>query len=241
MKISAIEQQYDVKNAKSQNVSFEGLERTVDNVYKFFAPPYDKDKYDILLEVCPVVEDGRGGFKFDEKISKTPITINKSYNDLRLTGVTAYPRTTAISNPSSSEYMGYRFRLVDKKDAANAFKNVNSKNTNNPFSQIETKKLILDAGTRMGTQFGEFTVVSNRMGVTPKSGSAIHMFYDTYAPKMSPDKRSKYVRNHFNKALGSVEDFLRYPDEIKPYRYVMTNPYIGVDSVSSHKYWGENF
>ena len=241
MKISAIEQQYDVKNAKSQNVSFEGLERTVDNVYKFFAPPYDKDKYDILLEVCPVVEDGRGGFKFDEKISKTPITINKSYNDLRLTGVTVYPRTTAISNPSSSEYMGYRFRLVDKKDAANAFKNVNSKNTNNPFSQIETKKLILDAGTRMGTQFGEFTVVSNRMGVTPKSGSAIHMFYDTYAPKMSPDKRSKYVRNHFNKALGSVEDFLRYPDEIKPYRYVMTNPYIGVDSVSSHKYWGENF
>ena len=241
MKISAIEQQNDVKNVINQSVSFEGLERTVDNVYKFFVPPYDKEKYDILLEVCPVVEDGKGGFKFDERRSKTPITINKSYNDLRLTGVTTYPRNTIISDPNFSEYMGYRFRLVDKEDAKKAYKNINSTNTNNPFGEIESKKNILDAGTRVGTQFGDFTVISNRMGVTPKSGSAIHIFYDSYAPKMLPEKRAKYSRNHFNKALGDIDDFLRYPNEIKPYGYVMTNPYIGADSVSSHKYWGENF
>ena len=160
MKISAIEQQNDVKNVINQSVSFEGLERTVDNVYKFFVPPYDKEKYDILLEVCPVVEDGKGGFKFDERRSKTPITINKSYNDLRLTGVTTYPRNTIISDPNFSEYMGYRFRLVDKEDAKKAYKNINSTNTNNPFGEIESKKNILDAGTRVGTQFGDFTVIS---------------------------------------------------------------------------------
>lgn len=239
MKISAIEIQNDKKNINK--TSFKGLEHTIDDKYSFYVPPYDKDKYDILLEVCPVVEDGKGGFKLDESVS-TPVTINKSYNDFRTYGVTEYPRSTVISNPYLSEYMGYRFRLVDKEDAKKAYKNLDAENQNNVFGDIETKKYIFDPGTRFHDEkFGDFTIISNKMGVTPKSGSAIHVFYDSYTSGRGID-RSKFIRNHFNKALGDLDGiFTNKHEELSPYRYVMSNPYIGADSKSSHKYWGENF
>ena len=239
MKISAIELQNEHKNINK--TSFKGLELTVDNKYDFYVPPYDKDKYDILLEVCPVVEDGNGGFKLDDTVS-TPVTVNKSYNDFRFSGVTSYPRNNVISNPNFSEYMGYRFRLVDKEDARNAYKNLDANNKNNVFADIETKQYIFDPGTRFhDDKFGDFTVISNRMGITPKSGSAIHVFYDSYTSGKGIN-RSKFVRNHFNKALGDLDGiFTNKDEELSPYRYVMSNPYIGTDSRSSHKYWGENF
>ena len=245
MKISAIEIQNDSKNI--QNTNFKGLKLTPYNEYEFYSAPYDKDKYNILLEVCGVVEDGKGGFKIDEKVGN-PITINKSYRDFIDHGYTRYSRKSIISDPGYSEYMGYRFRLVDKNDAKEAYKKINADNKNNPFGEIETKKYILDPGVKVNVDgYGDFTVISNRMGVTPKSGSALHVFYDSYSTKNTENQygskidRSTFVRNHFNKALGDIDGILDYTDEIKPYAYVMSNPYIGVDSRSSHKYWGENF
>ena len=239
MKISAIELQNENKNINKP--SFKGLELSVDDEYVFYVPPYDKDKYDILLEVSPVIEDGNGGFKIDRNIS-TPITINKSYNNFRNYGSTTYPRNTPISDPLDSQYMGYRFRLVDKEDAKRAYKNLDAQNQNNVFGSIDTKQYIYDPGTRLhDDEFGDFTVISNRMGITPKSGSAIHVFYDSYTSGRGIDRKN-FVRNHFNKALGDLDGILvNKRQELSPYRYVMSNPYIGADSKSSHKYWGENF
>ncbi len=240
MKISAIE----LKNEQNSTnkATFKGLKLTTEDKYKFYVPPYDKDKYDILLEVCPVVQDGKGGFKFDDNISPVPVTVNNSYNDFRNKGITEYPRNTLISDPNDSEYMGYRFRLVDKKDAREAYKNLDEFNTRNVFADIQTKQYIFDPGTRFhDDRFGDFTVVSNKMGVTPKSGSALHVFYDSYTSGRGIN-RSTFIRNHFNKALGDLDGILtNKQEELSPYRYVMSNPYIGADSKSSHKYWGENF
>ena len=241
MKITALISELQNSKANVRKTSFKGLERTIDNKYIFFTQPYDKDKYDILLEVCPVTEDGKGGFKINDSIS-TPITINNSYRDFQRSGATYYPRTTIISNPKESEYMGYRFRLVDKKDAQEAYKNIDPRNKNNVFGSIETKKYLFDPGSRLkDDRFGEFTVVSNKMGVTPKSGSAIQVFYDSYTSGKNINS-SEFIRNHFNKAGGRLEGILTNADlELDPYRFVMPNPYIGADSLSSHKYWGEDF
>lgn len=239
MKISAINlREESISNIKNQ--SFTGLERTPDDVYKFYAPPFDREKYDILLEVCPVVEDGKGGFKIDKDFCN-PITINNSYHDFKLKNSTDYPRNTVISDPNFSEYMGYRFRLVDKEDAKRAYKNLDSENKNNVFGEIETKAYINnDPGSKFkDDEFGEFTVISNRMGVTPKAGSALHVFYDSYTS--NGIDRNKYNRIHFNKAGGDIDGILYKKDEkLAPFRYVMSNPYIGADTKSSHKYWSEN-
>ena len=239
MKISAINlKEENVNNIKTP--SFKGLERTPDDVYKFYAPPFDREKYDILLEVCPVVEDGNGGFKIDKDFCN-PITINNSYHDFKLKNSTDYPRNTVISDPKFSEYMGYRFRLVDKEDAKQAYKNLDPENKKNVFGEIKTKAYINnDPGSKFkDDEFGEFTVISNRMGVTPKAGSAYHVFYDSYTS--NGIDRNKYNRIHFNKAGGDIDGILYKKDKkLAPYRYVMTNPYIGADTKSSHKYWSEN-
>lgn len=239
MKISAIElQKADNKN----NTSFSGLKRGYDNdledVYKFYAPPYDKSKYALVLELCAVKEDGKGGFELDTSITE-PFTLNKSYKELRDLGTSEYPRTIIISNPEDSEYMGYRFRLVDKNQALNASRNIDPDSNESPFDNLETLGYINDPGVKVQSEYGDFTVISNNMGVTPKSGSAAHIFYDSFDSQGID--RSSFVRNHFNKAGGDLDSIVKYRDEIEPYRYVMTNPYFGKDSKSSHKYWGENF
>lgn len=239
MKISAIELQ---KTDNKEKTSFSGLKRTYDNdfedVYKFYAPPYDKSKYALVLQLCAVKEDGKGGFELDTDITK-PFTLNKSYKELRDLGTAEYPRTIVISDPECSEYMGYRFRLVDKNEALKAVKNIDPNSNKSPFDDLETLGTINDPGVKIKSEYGDFTVISNNMGVTPKSGSAAHIFYDSFDSQGID--RSSFVRNHFNKAGGDLDGIVKYRDEIEPYRYVMTNPYFGRDSKSSHKYWGENF
>lgn len=240
MKISAIGLQSEKNNVNQ--TSFKGMELTVNDAYKFYAPPFDRDKYDILLELCPVAEDGMGGFKLDKSIESAPFTLSKSYDAFRSSGVLVYPRATMLSDPDMADYMAYRFRLVDKEEAKKAYKNSEDKNSNTVFSNIETKKYLHDPGTVMHDEkFGDFTVISNKMGYTPKSGPALHVFYDSYTSGKGVD-RSTFIRNHFNKAHGDLDGILLNKDEeLAPYRYVMSNPYIGADSKSSHKYWGENF
>lgn len=238
VKISATE----IQKTENTKTTFSGLKRAKSenygDVYRFYPPPYDKSKYALLLELCPVKEDGKGGFCVDEDVAK-PFTFNKSYREIKDQGFVEYPRTVRIANPEKSEFMGYRFRLVDKDQAREAEKRIKPKSQESPFDEIETISVIHDPGSRVNTDKGEFTVISNNMGYTPKSGSAIHIFYDSYDSN-GVDRKS-FVRNHFNKAGGDLDGILKYKSEIEPYDYIMTNPYIGNDSKSSHKYWGENF
>lgn len=244
MKISALELQ---KADKKNNTAFNGVKRVAGedkffDAYKFYAPPYDKEKYSLLLELCPVKSDGKGGFVLDDSLINRPFTYDKSYDEILYKGYVKYPRHITISNPRESEYMAYRFRLVSK-DKASEVEKERKKDPDkkfDPFGEIKTEKYILDPGSKVEIgKYGEFTVISNNMGVTPKSGSAAHIFYDSF--DSNGIDRSSFVRNHFNKAGGDLDGIVKYKKELEPYRYVMTNPYIGSDSVSSHKYWGENF
>ena len=66
MKISAL----DLQSVKSAgNTNFRGLRSSYDKglneIYKFYAPAYDRSKYSLLLQLCPVKENGMGGFEVD--------------------------------------------------------------------------------------------------------------------------------------------------------------------------------
>ena len=85
-------------------------------------------------------------------------------------------------------------------------------------------------------------------GISPKGGSMRHSFLDSDVRlNLETGKRLEakkdFVRNHFNKLGGSIKGLkwlLENTTELEPYRYFMTTPDIGVDKVSSHRYWPSN-
>ena len=241
MKISATEIQ---KVDKLNKTSFQGLKRTYDkdqqDVYRFYVPPYDKSKYTALLQLCVLKPDGKGGFEVDTELTE-PFTYDNSFKEIREHGFTDYPRDIIICDPKEYEYIGYRFRLVDKLEANKAFNKIDLESDISPFDDLKTQAYRYDPGSVVeDPKYGKFTVLSNNMGMTPKTGPALHIFYDAYDSAPNIDRKS-FVRNHFNKAGGDIDGILKYKDEIEPYRYIMTNPYMGRDTKSSHKYWGEEF
>jgi len=88
----------------------------------------------------------------------------------------------------------------------------------------------------------------NMYGISPKGGTMRHSFLDSDVRlNQSNDgieRNKEFVRNHFNKLGGSIAGLLwmlkNAEEEMKPYRYFMTTPDIGVDKVSSHRYWPSN-
>lgn len=212
-------------NLKNKNINFKGMEGAYDKntvpVYKFYAPSYDREKYDIHLEYAPLDKD--------EKTSmfKPPIKRYVKTKTFDSTGIIEVPQAEL----NRYEGFGYRYKLINKKNPNDIQYLVD------PFKSIK----INDKEERMNViERGNF------YGVSPKGGSMRHSFLDSDV-RLKNGSRAEldkdFVRNHFNKLGGSIEGLnwmLKNTDELAPYRYFMTTPDIGVDKVSSHRYWPAN-
>ncbi len=84
-------------------------------------------------------------------------------------------------------------------------------------------------------------------GLSPKGGNMYHYFKDSniYTQTSNVDVKTVKAtpRNPYNLYGGTTKDLINildYTDILNSYSYVMTNPDIGNDKISSHKYWPEN-
>ena len=78
--------------------------------------------------------------------------------------------------------------------------------------------------------------------IDSKPGTMTHRFLDSDSiilPSGSLDNGIKNPRNHFNVYGGSMKGLIELikSGEFDPYRYVITNPDLGNDRMSSHRYW----
>lgn len=222
---------------KIGDTSFSGVKKKIENdtkgVYKFYAPAYDKDKYALLLQVMDVRESKDGKFNVDDTWGK-PVSLPESYEAFKTDGSFICPKN-CLGDENYPEYLGYRFVLYDKNDYQNAVKN------GDDVSKLPVAAYVNDPGVKSTEYYGAiFNIVSDKIGVTPKGGSATHIFYDSF-DSLPNVNRKDFRRTHFNKAGGDIDSLIKHKKELEPYRYVMTNPYMGKDSISSHKYWGEQF
>lgn len=212
-------------NLKNKNINFKGMEGAYDvntaPVYKFYAPPYDRAKYDIHLEYAPLNKDEKTA-QFKPPIKRYVKT--KKFDE---SGIIEIPQAE-LDRYSG---FGYRFVLTEKGSTTPKQYLID------PFKSIK----INDNQERMNViERGNF------YGVSPKGGSMRHSFLDSDVRMKNGSRAeldSNFVRNHFNKLGGSIEGLnwmLKNTNELAPYRYFMTTPDIGVDKVSSHRYWPSN-
>lgn len=220
-------------NLKNKNINFKGMEGAYDKnsapVYKFYAPPYDRSKYNIYLEYAPLNKN--------EKTSMFNPPIKRYIKEIQFdaSGIIEVPQAEL----DRYEGFGYRYKLTKKSSTKELVDYLID-----PFKSIKTGSR--KEGATIKEERMNVIERGNFYGVSPKGGSMRHSFLDSDV-RLKNGSRAEldkdFVRNHFNKLGGSIEGLnwlLKNTDELAPYRYFMTTPDIGVDKVSSHKYWPAN-
>lgn len=219
-------------NLKQKHLSFKGLEGSYDKntvpVFKFYVPPYDKSKYKIYLEFAPLARDE------GTAMLKAP----KEQNILRKApdnedGIIEVPQKLL----DKYEGFGYRFRLeskaLDEKGKPKEIKFLIDSAKSIPIHPNGERMNVIESG--------------NFYGASPKGGPMRHSFMDSDVRLNHNGEKApidpNFVRTHFNKLKGNMAGLtylLKNTDELEPYRYIMTTPDIGMDVISSHKYWPTN-
>ncbi len=216
----------------NQQVSFTGQKSIVKETgaqkFRFFAPPYDSAKYSVALELVPVKDekDENGQNTGNLVASGKPVLLKNSLTALKYG---SYDVDTKDTNLPTSDMVGYRFVLIDKKKLE------------------QTKDLdasrggyLLDSGNVATAGNEKFSYFSKKQGFVNKSGPMYHIFPDAYNVKGNED----FVRNHFNKAGGNIQGIIEKlnekDSELEPYEMIISTPLFGADDISSHGYWTMN-
>ncbi len=218
-----------------KNLNFKGLEgaynKTSTPVFKFYAPAHKKNE-EVYLEITLLRKDEETkGFK-DTPFSKV-FTYKMGADD-----VLEIPQKNV---KKQSQFFAYRYKIVSKDKNGQEHSRYSLDPSSSATLKINGKNVqmnVIDQG--------------NFYGVSPKGGTMYHGFLDSYTDqnKMDLKLHSDFVRNHFNKLGGTMKGMLYLLNspsdknnvykELEPYRYIMTNPEIGNDKISSHKYWPNN-
>lgn len=201
--------------SKSPNLAFKGLkgEMDVNNTERFqFTPPPHRHDEKVTVELVLLEKDNKTGLFVPSKDGKT---FNIKLADDKPTGL---PQ----ENLGNNQAFAYRYRIEDNNGNTRYY-NDESKTVN--LDGIDGKMNIINQGSNFN------------YGVSPKGGTMYHAFVDSNAKTAKPGTRS-----HFNKLGGTLRDIidLLKDGSFDPYTYLMLNPDIGADRISSHKYWPEN-
>ena len=210
----------NIQNNKN-NLTFQGLKGEInaknEKTFKFYAPPH-KSSEDVYLEFAPLALDQ----DLDEYVwPKESLLSRKGYKFDPISGVFEVKQ-----DKISSGAFAYRYKVVDRKTGATRYELDNA------------KKIPID-GTQNQANFIE---IGKNYGATPKMGSMYHMFYDSVTLDDKLNLMQNPPRTHFNTFGGSLANVLKMlkAGDLDQYEYIMTNPDIGADSLSSHKYWPTN-
>lgn len=207
------------------SINFKGVkgELAPNNVacLEFTIPPH-RDDETVFLEYAYLDYDNKTGNYIPPKEEDIKTREFKDKRPIRLSQDFIQQYTTGIA---------YRYRIESKEDGKlrryylDNSQRIKDENKKNDMNLIE-----------MGSFYG----------VSPKGGNMYHAFIDSTIlnlPSNIKMKDSLSARNHYNLFGGttrSLIDLLEKTDALDSYTYLMTNPDIGNDRISSHKYWPEN-
>lgn len=214
-----------IEATKNKKINFKGLEGAYNvksiPVFKFIAPPHSKNEEVHLEFVFLHPDETTGGYH--EPDLKNVNTLPFKEDD-----------TIQISQKKFrdiSSGFAYRYKIVDKNNPSKVRYDVDS------FRTIEAK----DGSIMNVIEQGNF------YGISPKGGTMRHSFLDSDVvlneSQTGIEYKKDFVRNHFNKLGGNIKGLtwlLKNTDELDNYTYFMTTPDIGMDKVSSHRYWPSN-
>ncbi len=210
------------RNISNKNISFKGFESSYNKkgqrTFDFFIPPKyvqspGKDESIVLEFALYNNKTGKIEETYSEKFPEGSNKVSLNEDDVKYI-------------TQNSDGLLYRFKIGDKII----------------YDETETKEV------GNGDNKEKFNVLktSPNTGITPKTGTQYHVFLDSnIARQENPYRNTEFdfVHNHFNKLGGNIKGLdylLTKTDELNPYRYIISNPDIGADPTSSHKYWPNN-
>lgn len=202
---------------QNKNISFSGYSNKKDQygekTIEFFAPPYDKNKYQIALEIVPASK-GETSDKYSVQSATSPIVL-KQGNDGKFN--LREKRLEALS--TQGEHIGYRFSLTDAEGK---------------------KTYITEPGLKDFR--GDFNIIPKNVSAPQKHGTMYHMFVDSYYNPEWAVKKPNATRNHFNLLGGNIAGMIEKikDGKLDSYGLLMTTPLFGKDEISSHGYWTAN-
>ncbi len=211
-----------IRNSKLQKINFKGVKGGYDinnvPVVKFVPPPYNDKTQRVFLE-----------YTFLETDEETNRLENPSQEKLQEAEFYAFEPLLLPNETfkNGGKGIAYRYRIESNDGSV---KYVTDSYETIPLKDSSERLNVIEAG--------------KDYEVTPKAGTMRHSFIDSDAiivnNKLNLNADKDFVRNHFNKLKGSVKGLLlmlKQTDILDPYRYIITTPDIGVDKISSHKYW----
>ena len=204
----------------NNNLTFQGMKGEInaknEKTYRFYAPPHKLDE-DVYLEFAPLKHNQ----ELDEYDWPSESSLaRKGYKFDPISGIFEVKQENLTSGA-----FAYRYKIVDRTSGKVRY-------------ELDNAKKIPIQGTKSDANFIE---TGKNYGATPKMGSMYHMFYDSVT--LDNDSIMKNpTRTHFNTFGGSLANVLKMlkSGDLDQYEYIMTNPDIGADTVSSHKYWPTN-
>jgi len=249
----------NAQNINSNNkVSFTGQKSIIDisgtQTYRFYAPPYDNEKYYAALELVSVDydKDSRNNNTGNYKAEGKPVLIPESISSFNSPVNGLSNLSFDVTADKLKEYrlnkdvVGYRFVLLDKK-TFNETKNIDAAIEAAKWTDDNGYKhtsYLLDSGHTASTgPFEDYSYFSKKQGFVNKTGPMYHIFPDAYNVEKANGNKN-FVRTPFNKAGGNIQGMIekiRQEDgELSPYEMIITTPLFGADDVSSHGYWTAN-
>ncbi len=245
MKLQAIN---STKINSVKNTSFKGYETKVKNdgkkVLEFYAPPYDKNKYTVSLELVTIGQEISGEGNNKVPMWQATDDFKRTYKSIEENGVETGKFELSYSDVADFESQefsdnknnkinafGYRFVYTDKENPSD-------------FEHGLEPGLKTNNGVEDSSHQDIYNVYLGRIGSVKKRGPMYHMFPDSYynvnwneqPPKMTA------TRNHFNLLGGNIKGIIEKVRDGKfdNYGLLMTTPLFGADEMSSHGYWPTN-
>ncbi len=213
-----------VNKISNNQLNFKGVKGEFNRnnvpVFKFNAPPYDKEKESVVLEFALL--------DFDEYKNDVLNPFKSTFSEIPFED----DKPLRIAQEAiQSKAFAYRYKII-------------------PKNLSEKPRYFTDAFEKIKTvdTKEEYNVVrlSDTYKIDSKKGSMRHSFLDADAildltGKLDIKDKHK-PRNHFNKLGGSTKGLIELlkTGELNPYRYIISTPDIGNDPTSSHRYWPNN-
>ena len=223
--ISALE----LNKIGTKKTSFKGIERSLDKLkqteYKFYAPPYDKDKFELVMQFAVLKTDEETGqFKADNLGEEGPHILEKSADEFRKNGMMVMTSGELFGKDNPKDYVGYRYVLIDKEKFALYRKELaklaekekqdkNKKASADVINENRKKRFEIEDNLRY------FIVTNKGAGVIQdpglktyydaNKGTTVEDAFTVLSRKVGPDPIVGSVKHGFVDAYANPKDFRR--------------------------------
>ena len=218
------------------------MDLSINKIKQSKAPNFKGVKGDLNSKGTPVFRFSTPSYKLDETPYLEITFLQKKYNEQGVIDSDKYVPLFTTEEPfdgqTTIEIPQDKVKELGIDAFAYRYVFVNQKNNQKRIALDSTKTTYIDKDKKNLIEIGD------NFGLTPAGGAMYHVFIDSagYDVENLDEKTKNFIRTHANKLGGSIKGltYLLKNGYFDSYKYIISNPDIGLDLTSPHGYWPNN-